>query len=100
MRCSLSNWLRPAVLAMMLSGCAGGMGAPPDVPAPRPETIPMPYISAVEQVWRPGHWDWDGKGYRWIPGEYQQRTPQTNLWRSGVWERGPGGWIWHPPGWM
>ena len=99
MRVPFSNWLLPAALAVVLSGCAG-MGAPPDVPPPRQEVIPKPYVSAVDQVWRPGHWDWDGKGYRWISGEYQPHTPQTNLWRSGVWERGAGGWVWHPPGWM
>jgi len=88
-----------AVIAS-LAACTQPLGAPPQVPPLQSETIPLPPVSATEIVWRPGHWNWDGGGYRWVPGEWIPRTVQTNLWRPGFWQQSAGGWVWQPAGWM
>ncbi len=87
------------LLLLGLAGCAGA-DAPPPMPPSQAESMPLPPIAAGEQVWRPGHWNWDGSGYRWMPGEYQPRTASTTMWRSGVWRRDASGWVWQPAGWM
>ncbi len=95
----LRGLLAVASVVSLLAACTPP-GAPPPVPAPQTEVLPLPPISPVELVWRPGYWNWDGSGYRWVPGEYMPRTPQTQMWRQGFWRQDPGGWTWVPPGWV
>ena len=92
--------LAPALALMLaLSGCAAP-GGPPSVPPPRAENIPLPPLSAEEQIWRPGHWNWDGNGYVWIQGQYEPRGNHSTLWQPGFWDRGQGGWFWRAPHWL
>lgn len=94
-----SSWLIAAFVLALLAACTQP-ASPPPVPPPQAESMPLPPISPVELVFRPGHWTWDGAGYRWVPGEYQPRTSQTVMWRHGFWQQTPGGWAWLPAGWM
>ena len=94
------SWLAAFAVTALLTACTQPVGAPPQVPQAQAETIPLPPISPVEIVWRPGHWTWDGSGYRWLAGEWIPRTTQTNLWRPGYWQQSPGGWVWQAPGWV
>lgn len=96
----LASWLTAMSLASLLAACTQPVSPPPPVPLPQVETMPLPPISPVELVWRPGSWNWDGSGYRWTPGDYEPRTARTNLWRMGYWAQTPGGWVWQPPGWV
>lgn len=68
---------RTAVAALLgatwvLAGCVTA-NPPPPLPAPMTESIPKPPVSAVPLIWQPGHWDWTGSGYGWIPGQYKSR---------------------------
>lgn len=79
-----------------LNACAGP-GSPPPVPPLQPESRPLPPISAEVLIWRPGQWTWDGRGYNWIPGQYEQRGTHSGNWLPGHWE--PNG-IWQPGRWL
>ena len=89
--------------ATLLAGCAtttttSGNPFPP-VPAPMQETIPKPPVSGVALLWQPGHWDWNGTGYAWQPGEYVPAAGHGNLFQQGYWEQTPSGWRWDPAHW-
>ena len=53
--------------AWILAGCTT-INPPVPVPAPMAETMPKPPVSAEPLIWQPGHWDWTGNAYVWIPG--------------------------------
>lgn len=46
-------------------------------PPPAPTSSPLrveerPAAPSSADVWRPGHWDWNGHEYVWVPGQWQQ----------------------------
>ena len=84
---------------LVLAGCAAS-GAPPSVPALMAETIPKPPVSPTSLIWQPGHWDWTGSAYVWIPGQYVGQADHGGLWMPAYWERTESGWVWHPARWM
>jgi hypothetical protein len=92
---------RAALLAavLTLAACAGPIGAPPPVPPPQPETVPLRPASGEDLIWRPGHWNWDGRGYAWVPGEYERFTGQR-VFQQGHWRQDSTGWTWVPARWL
>lgn len=62
------------------------------------ETIPAP--PSEGQTWIPGHWDWNGANWVWLPG-YHSVPPQPQAqWVSGYWSQGLlGFWRWTPGHW-
>jgi hypothetical protein len=89
----------------LLAGCAAepqavSMTAPPPVPPPRSEPIPKPPVTATPLIWQPGHWDWNGAGYVWQPGEYVPREGHGELYMPGYWAQSPSGWQWQPAHWL
>ncbi len=95
---------RTAVAALLgatwvLAGCVTA-NPPPPLPAPMTESIPKPPVSAVPLIWQPGHWDWTGSGYGWIPGQYVSAADHGNNWMPGFWENAGSGWTWHPAHWV
>jgi hypothetical protein len=87
----------------LLAGCASNSGPGsnpyPPVPAPLAETMPKPPVTGQELVWQPGHWDWNGTGYVWQPGQYVPAAGHGRLWQPGWWAHTPSGWQWQPPHW-
>ena len=83
-----------------LSACATPVVPPPAVPPPQAEVQPLPPISAQELLWRPGHWEWDGRGYVWIPGEYVPRGNLSGAYQPSYWRQEGGGWVWQPWRWL
>jgi hypothetical protein len=71
----------------------------PPVPALLPEAIPKPPVSAEALMWQPGHWDWNGAGYVWAPGQYVPASGHGYLWMPGYWDHTPAGWTWIAPHW-
>lgn len=72
--------------------------APGPPPGPRSEVVPPPPPEAV--VWEPGHWNWNGRDWEWIPGQYVARAQPTAQWVPGHWAERPGsGWVWVPGHW-
>jgi len=103
----LKNMTRAALsAALLLAGLSAGLpasaqGYPPGAvivpmapPPVRVEAVPPPPPWAA--VWEPGHWRWDGHGYRWVRGHYIRRPHEHehHEWVAGHWEDRPGGHIW------
>lgn len=95
--------LTALLLSGMLAACAPTVETatfrPPPVPAPLTETIPNPPVSAEQLLWQPGHWNWNGSGYVWQPGEYVPATGHGPLFQPGYWEQSASGWTWQPAHW-
>lgn len=116
--------MRPSVLALSpLLGLAGCYVAPAPVapavavapaaavapvapgvcpvvpPPPQPEVQPLPPVSEQPLTWQPGHWDWNGTSYVWIPGAWVPRAGHGKLWQPGFWTVGPAGCAWVPGHW-
>jgi hypothetical protein len=90
--------------AALLAGCANQTTTTaanpfPPVPPPMQETIPKPPVSAVPLLWQPGHWNWNGRGYAWQPGEYVPAAGHGDLFQRGYWAETPSGWTWQPAHW-
>jgi hypothetical protein len=95
------KWLA-ALACIALAGCTVNTAAPSPYPAPPPtqvEIIPKPPVSAVPLVWQPGHYEWNGAGYVWYPGEYVQRAGHGTLWQPGYWSRTGAVWAWQRGHW-
>lgn len=88
---------------VLLAGCVqqGGLaGNPyPPVPAPMVEAIPKPPVTGQALMWQPGHWEWNGTGYMWLPGQYVPAAGHGSLWMPGFWAQTPSGWSWTPAHW-
>jgi hypothetical protein len=72
-------------------------------PPPPPllaETIPKPPVTEQLLIWRPGHWDWNGSGYIWSPGQYVPREGHGSLWLEGHWQRSGASDVWVPAHWL
>ena len=85
-------------VALNLTGCAAD-NAPPPVPPPMADAIPKPPVSPTQLIWQPGHWDWTGSSYVWVPGQYVPRGGHSDLWTPGYWEKTSSGWVWRPAHW-
>jgi hypothetical protein len=91
--------------ASLLAGCASQSTTTvaanpfPPVPPPMTETIPKPPVSPEQLLWQPGHWDWNGDGYVWQPGEYVPAAGHGALFQTGYWQQTQSGWLWVKPHW-
>jgi WXXGXW repeat (2 copies) len=90
--------------AGLLAGCATVTTVPanspfPPVPPPMAETTPLPPVSADALLWQPGHWNWNGSGYVWQPGEYVPAAGHGALFQVGYWQQTPSGWVWVAAHW-
>lgn len=89
--------------AMLATGCSEKQitGANPYPPVPNilSESIPKPPVTSEPLMWQPGHWDWNGSGYVWAPGQFVPAAGHGNLWMPGWWSRTDSGWVWQPPHW-
>lgn len=96
--------LRLAVIAALCIGAVPGCSAPPPthppVPATFAEDVPVPPTSPVAQIWRPGHYDWTGTEYVWIPGEWVERAGHSSLWQDGYWRESGSAEVWIPAHWL
>ena len=95
--------LTATLVVSMLAGCSqvqtsGGSPYPP-VPDALAESIPKPPVTAEALMWQPGHWDWNGSGYIWAPGQYVPAAGHGSLWMPGWWSRTESTWAWQPPHW-
>lgn len=70
-------------------------------PPPRDETVPAPPQGPADYfAWDPGHWNWNGRDYDWMPGHYVERPYQGGVWVRGGWHNdGDRRWSWTPSHW-
>jgi WXXGXW repeat (2 copies) len=85
---------------LLLGACTATSTAYPAVPAPRAELVPVPPRSSVPLIWQPGHYDWDGARFLWVPGRWVDRAGHGTLWQDGYWRREGSGYVWVPAHWM
>jgi WXXGXW repeat (2 copies) len=85
---------------LLLASCARGGAPPAPIPPPQPEMVPKPPVSAVPLTWQPGHWDWTGSSYVWVPGQYVDAAGHGGSWMPAWWEDTASGWVWHPAHWL
>ena len=71
--------------------------ARPAPPAPRVEI--QPAAPDTRAVWDPGHWNWDGAPYVWVPVRYIERPNVAMRWEPGRWVSENGGWVWTEGRW-
>jgi hypothetical protein len=69
----------------------------PAPPAPRVEV--QPAAPDTRAVWDPGHWNWDGRQYVWVPGRYIERPNVATRWEPGRWVAENGSWVWMEGRW-
>jgi hypothetical protein len=106
MRLSLPMLAASLAAGLALSGCSTvekNTGACPVPPLPQSEIRPKPPVSEHQQIWQPGHWDWNGSAYSWRPGQWILRSSvSSNQWFEGNWTRDqvPGPCHWVPAHWM
>ena len=100
--------MRCLTLASMLLLLGACYVPPPDAglnpnPPPPPllsEARPPPPLSEDEQIFQPGHWDWDGHGgYAWRGGRWVPRAGHGSQWLEGYWAFN-GAWTWVPAHWV
>lgn len=98
---SLGHLMRPVALTLVLASCVGTLaGDPPPIPPVRAERIPAPPSSRVTQIWQPGHWQWDGRDYVWLDGEWVARSGHGSLWQDGYWRRQGNDHVWIAAHWL
>lgn len=90
----------PALCLLLLAGCAAAYPTHPPVPPIRAEQVPTPPPSQAVLIWQPGHFDWNGVEYVWIPGEWVDRAGHGTLWQDGYWQQSAQTSQWIPAHWM
>ncbi len=85
---------------ILLEGCATLPATHPPVPPIPTEQVSAPPPSRVALIWQPGHFDWNGRGYRWTPGAWVERAGHGTLWQDGFWRSTPEGAVWVPAHWL
>ena len=78
-----------AVAVLLLLAACAAQRTPGAVPPPMAETIPKPPVSPVPLIWQPGHWDWTGSSFVWVPGQYVDRGAGASgdLDAAAFWEK-------------
>jgi hypothetical protein len=87
------------LLSLGLAAC-DAVSPPPPPPPIKVEVIPNPPVTETLLIWQPGHWDWTGSGYVWVPGAFTPRGTHSNLWMQGFWDNSGGSWKWVPAHWV
>ncbi len=76
-------------------GRGDGLPYPPVPAAPADEPTAPPRVSYA-QIWHPGTYEWDGKGYTWTAGQWIRRPEgfvDGTLWMPGHWKQAaPNSW--------
>jgi len=85
---------------LFLEGCSAIYPTHLPVPPIRAERVPAPPPSAAVMIWQPGHYDWNGVGYIWVPGEWVARDGHGTLWQDGYWQQNNQTAVWVPAHWI
>jgi hypothetical protein len=91
--------MKKLLIAAMLAGSLGATALPsmaaPDIiivrkapPAPRHEVMPQ---ARRGYEWAPGYWNWNGRRYAWVKGQYV-KTRTGYHWAAPAWQERDGRW--------
>jgi hypothetical protein len=96
-----SKVLGPIAACLFVSltslGCAAEIVVPARPPAERVETVGA--APSAEHFWIRGHWQWDGREYAWVPGQWETRRA-THVYQAGHWRDTGRGWTWVEGRWV
>jgi hypothetical protein len=67
-------------------------------PPPRDETVPTEPPSP-DQVWAPGHWEYQDNNYTWVQGTWVSRPQPNEQFVAPHWESRSDGWVYVPGYW-
>ena len=87
-----------ALCLLVVAGCTAPRPTHPPIPPYRTEQVPLPPVSSAVVVWQPGHFDWNGADYAWVPGEWVERKSTT--WLDGYWDEAGSTPVWVPAHWV
>jgi len=73
--------------------------APTAPPPPMAEEVPV-NNNPRAQIWRPGHWYYNGSSFSWTSGEFIPRPSPTATWSPDHWSRHTYGWGFVPGHWQ
>ena len=90
---------KPAIVQLPSQPMSTVIIAPRAPPPARVEIVPPPPQTAAVDIWRPGHWDWNGSDWDWIPGAYIARPRPAVEWHPGHWLQETNGWAWQDGYW-
>jgi len=104
---------RYACLVLAVIGLAACAGTPrdegqvvsyirlsPSPPPVSPYEEKLPAENPMQEVWRKGYWDYDGKQFTWVEGHYITRPDPTAIWTPDRWEQRAFGWAFIPGYWQ
>ncbi len=98
-----------ALAAALLLAAPPASATPPSIPGVRMDTdgAPPAHLAdprspspSARSVWIDGYWQWSGKGYSWVFGEWAD--PPGNppfAWVPARWTSDDRGWTFHEPHW-
>ena len=87
-------------ILLLLGACATVSAPPAPIPPPMAESIPNPPVSPVPLTWQPGHWNWTGSSFVWVPGQYVDLGGRGGTWMPPFWQQTNGGWVWQQGHWL
>ncbi len=90
----------PALCLLLLEACAAAYPLHPPVPQIPAEQVSAPPPSSAVLIWQPGHFDWNGIDYAWIPGKWVDRAGHGTLWQDGYWQQSGQTSVWIPAHWI
>ncbi|HET7882833.1 MAG TPA: hypothetical protein VFL55_18260 [Acetobacteraceae bacterium] len=91
---------RALAILLLLGACVAASGPPAPIPPPMAESVPNPPVSPVPLTWQPGHWNWTGSSFVWVPGQYVDLGGRPGNWMPPFWQQTNGGWVWQQGHWM
>jgi len=86
-------------LGALLAACVAAPPPSPYPPVPPPRAEIVPSRRRPEEVFQPGHWQWNGRDYEWIPGHLLMQPARTARFVPGHWDARGGSWVWVPAHW-
>ena len=72
----------------------------PTPPPVAPYEEPQHPSDPLHEIWRPGHWSYDGISFNWVPGTIMPKPEPTAAWCSDRWDEHTFGWGFVPGHWQ
>jgi hypothetical protein len=92
--------------ALSLAACADDpqifpYGQLSPVPPPEAPFEATPQLASPStEIWKPGHWNYNGLDFFWVSGTVVSRPSNTAVWSADRWEQRGYGWAYVPGYWQ
>ncbi len=86
-------YVMPPQGSVVTQGVPGTVVVMNQPPPAQYEVVPPAPQGYGAVAWQPGHWNWNGSGWAWQPGQYMTAQSSGLQWIEGKWTDVPGaGW--------